>query len=162
MREKVVTILAALFEVLLLATKEVRRGRFKSYLKQLVGSDSPVKPALERLKSLALAEERQAIAETYGGVAQINTKTDRVESVVNEVRETLQNFRSEYKERTTVAHQDKLRGILEPSPFPVDFYSTFNRHRVSGTGEWLIEDEGLQSWVSGETRHLWISGGPGK
>lgn len=162
MREKVVKILAALFEVLVLATEEVKLGRFKSYFKQLIGSQSPVKPALENLRALALAEERQAIAETHNGVAQVNAKTDRVEVVVNQVNQSLQSFRSEYKERMTVEHQDKLREILEPSVFPEDYYSSFNRYRVEGTGEWLIEDEGLQSWVKGETQYLWVSGAPGK
>lgn len=161
MRVKVVTIMAALFEVLVLATKEVSRGRFKSYLKQLVGTGSPVKPALERLKALALAEERQAVAEIYGGVAQLNVKTDNMEGSIGEIRDTLRSFRSEYKERMTLAHQESLRDILDPSPFPEDFYSWFKRTKVDGTGEWLMEDEGVQSWVKGEKQHLWMSGGPG-
>jgi hypothetical protein len=161
MREKIVRILAALFEVLVLATEEIKLGRFKSYLKQLIGSESPVKPALERLKALALAEERQAIADTYNGVAQVNAKTDRVENVVQQVNQSLQSFRSEYKERMTVEHQDRLREILEPSVFPEDYYSSFTRYRVEGTGEWLLQDEGLKSWVDGETQYLWVSGAPG-
>lgn len=161
MRHKVVTIMAALFEVLVLATKEVKRGRVKSYFKQLVGMNSPVKPALERLRALALAEERQAIAETYGGVAQLNVKTDRVEGGLGEIRDTLQSFRAEYRERMTLAHQESLRDVLEPSPFPEDFYSWFRRTRVAGTGEWLLGDEGVQAWVRGEKQHLWMSGGPG-
>lgn len=161
MRVKIVTLMAALFEVLVLATKEISRGRFKSYLKNLVGSDSPVKVALERLRALSLAEEHQAIAETYGRVAQLNVKTDRVEDGIGDIRDTLQNFRAEYRERMTLAHQESLRDILEPSPYPVDSYSWFNRTRVSGTGDWLLEDEGVQRWIKGEKQHLWMSGGPG-
>jgi tetratricopeptide (TPR) repeat protein len=161
LRDKVVTIFAALFEVLVLATKEIRRGRVKSYFKSLIRSDSPVQEALERLRSLTLGEERQVLADTYGGVAQINTKTDRVEALVSQVSQNVQELRTEYRERTTAAHQNKLREILEPSPFPEDYYSSFEKYRVPKTGDWLLEDSGLQSWLRGETQYLWMSGGLG-
>ena len=161
LREKVVEIFSALFEVLVIATKQVRRGRVKSYFRNLFGADSPVADALDKLQKLTLGEERQVLADTYGGVSQINTKTDRVESLVKQVNENVQELRSEYKERTSVVHQDKLREVLEPSPFPEDFYNSFDKCRVPGTGDWLLEDSGLKSWIEGDTRYLWLSGAPG-
>lgn len=161
LRDKVVSIFAALFEVLILATKEISGGRVKAYFKSLVRSDSPVQGALDRLRNLTLGEERQVLADTYGGVAHINTKTDRVENLVNQVNQNVQELRSEYRERTTVAHQDRLREILEPSPFPEDFYSSFNKSRVNGTGDWILDDSGLKSWLKGDTQYLWMFGGPG-
>lgn len=161
LREKVVEIFSALFEVLVIATKQVRRGRVKSYFRNLFGADSPVADAVAKLQRLTLGEERQVLADTYGGVSQINTKTDRVESLVKQVNENVQELRSEYKERTSVAHQDKLREILEPSPFPEDYYTSFDKCRVSGTGEWLLEDSGLKAWSQSDTQYLWLSGGPG-
>lgn len=161
LREKIVEIFSALFEVLVIATKQVRRGRVKSYFRNLFGADSPVAEALEKLQKLTVGEERQVLADTYGGVSQINTKTDRVENLVKQVNENVQELRSEYKERTSVAHQDRLREILEPSPFPEDFYTSFDKCRVSGTGDWLLEDTGLKAWTEGDKKYLWLSGGPG-
>lgn len=162
LREKSVTILASLFEVLVLATKEARRGRVKAYFKRLFGSDSPVPPALERLKALTLSEERQVIADTYGSVSQISVKTDRVEDVLNQVHQEVSILRSEARERINATHQDKLKEILDPSPFPDDFFSYFNKSRVEGTGNWILEDEGLQSWIDTETQYLWMCGAAGK
>lgn len=34
--------------------------------------------------------------------------------------------------------------------------------RVDGTCEWIIQNKSYISWLYGDTRLLWISGGPGK
>ncbi|KAH7122968.1 hypothetical protein EDB81DRAFT_665478 [Dactylonectria macrodidyma] len=168
LREKLVAILTTLFEVLVLATKQIKRGRVKAYFKSLFGSESPVQPALDQLKALTLGEERQVIADTYGGVSDIKDTTNRVEAIVTEVdrnvaslRKEASLLRAEARERTNAAHKDKLKEILEPSPFPEDFFSAFNKSRVEGTGDWILEDESLQSWLQTETPYLWISGAAG-
>lgn len=161
LRQKLTTILAAVFEVIVIATQEIRRGRLKAYFKKLVGSEGPVQSALERMKTLILAEERLIIAETYGGVSQLNNKTDRVEEMITQVSENLQSLRFDHYGQVDMARREKLKAVLEPSPFPEDFFSAFAKSRVAGTGEWLLQDETLQSWVTGEKQYLWISGSPG-
>lgn len=161
LRAKVVSIFCALFEVFVLSTEEISGGRVKAYFKSLIGAGSPVEGSLEKLKKLTLGEERQVLADTYGGVSRIDTKTDRVEEIVTQVNEDVKELRAEYKKRTTAAHQDKLRELLQPSPFPEDYYSSFDRLRVDGTGDWIIEDDGVQAWVNGGTPYMWMSGGPG-
>lgn len=162
LRRKLVDIMASLFEVLVLAKKEVLRGRLKAYFKRLFGSDSPVQPALEKLKALTLGEERQVIAETYGDVTHIKTTTDQVYELVSQMNLNFQNLRSESWDQTNLAHRDKLREILEPSPFPEDFINGFDKSRVEGTGDWIVQDEGFQSWLRGDAKYIWINGGPGK
>lgn len=159
--EKLVTILATLFEVIVLATKELTRGRFKAYFKSLFGAESPVKTALETLRALTLGEERLVLADTYGGVAQINTKTDHVQDLVQEVNQNVIGLRAEARERTNAVHKDKLKEILEPSPFPEDFFTLFNKARAEGTGDWILQDEGLRAWLKTDTPYLWICGAPG-
>lgn len=161
LREKLVSILATLFEVLVIATEAARRGRFKAYFKKLIGSEGPAQPALDKLKALTLGEERQVLAETYGGVSQLNIKTDRVEGIVGQISRDIQEMKLEQLQVNRHSHRDKLREILEPSPFAEDFYMAFNKYRVHGTGDWLLEDEGLMSWLNGETPYLWICGSPG-
>ena len=162
MREKLISTLAALFEVIVLSSKEICRGRFWAYFKQLLSLKSPVQPALENLKSLALSEERQVVADTYGGVSELNTQTERLETIVTEVNEGVQSLRTEHYERSDVVEEDKLRHILAPSPFPDDFYNAFKKSMVPGTGDWILEDEGLSAWLRGEKPYLWISGNAGK
>lgn len=161
LREKLVSILASVFGVLIIATHEVRNGRFKSYLKRLVGFGHPVKNAVEKLEGLIASEERLIVAETYGGVVQIGNKTDKVEEIVTQVNENLQNLSFDHLGQMDIARRDRLRNILQPSPFPKDFFTAFDKSRVSGTGEWLLEDESLQSWFKGEKPFLWMNGSPG-
>lgn len=162
LRNKVVHILATLFEVFVLAAKEVRRGRVKTYFRNLVGVDSPVQGALDKLKALNIGEERQVIADTYGGVNRLEVKTDEVANMMNQVNQTVLQLKSEARERNMESAQDKLKQILEPSPFPEDFFALFNKSRAESTGEWIIKDDILKSWVDKETQFLWISGAPGK
>ncbi|KAH6609115.1 hypothetical protein Trco_002461 [Trichoderma cornu-damae] len=161
LRNKLVTILATLFEVLVIATKAARHGRLKAYFKKLVRVESPVQPALQKLNALTLGEERQVIAETYGGVAELSIKTDRVESVVTQMNQSILDLRLAQQQNRSLSYRDKLRQVLEPTPYAEDSYAAFNKYRVQGTGDWLLEDEGLTSWLRGETRHLWICGNPG-
>lgn len=161
LRAKVVTILATLFEVFVLATKEVRRGRVKSFFKRIIGRGSPVADSLEKLKALNIGEERQVLADTYGGVAQLNVKTDRVEDIVTQMNDTVLQLRTEARERSNEAHRDKLKEILEPSPFPEDFFNAIKKSRTERTGEWILKDESLHSWLKTETRFLWVSGAAG-
>lgn len=161
LRDKLVTILATLFQVLVIATKVARHGRLKAYFKRLVGIESPVQPALQKLNALTLGEERQVIAETYGGVAELNIKTDKVENLVTQMSQNILDMRLGQQSNGGLSYRDKLREILEPTPYAEDSYDAFSKYRVQGTGDWLLEDEGLKSWLQGETRHLWMCGNPG-
>ncbi|KAL7945000.1 hypothetical protein V8C42DRAFT_324282 [Trichoderma barbatum] len=161
LRNKLVNILAALFEVLVIALKVARSGRLKAYFKKLVGIESPVQPALQKLNALTLGEERQVIAETYGGVAELNIKTDKVENLITQMSQSILDMTLGQQQKGSLSYRDKLREILEPTPYAEDSYDAFAKYRVQGTGDWLLDDEGLKSWIRGETRHLWMCGNPG-
>ncbi|KAM0262176.1 hypothetical protein ACHAQJ_001921 [Trichoderma viride] len=161
LHDKLVTILATLFEVLVIATEFARHGRLKAYFKRLVGIESPVQPALQKLNALTLGEERQVIAETYGGVAELNIKTDRVEDMVTQMSQNILDLRLGQQQSGGIPYTEKLREILEPTPYAEDSYAAFTKHRVQGTGDWLLQDEGLKSWLQGESRYLWMCGNPG-
>ncbi|KAF5020614.1 hypothetical protein F66182_7363 [Fusarium sp. NRRL 66182] len=161
LRNKVVDILAHLFEVFVLAANEIRRGRFKSYFRSLAGRGSPVLEALEKLKALNIGEERQVLADTYGGVNRLNVQTDQMNDKLDEMSQTMLQMRSENRERTAAAHQDRLKEILEPSPFPQDFFSMFNKSRAESTGDWILRDGGFRAWVETRTNFLWITGAAG-
>lgn len=145
----------------MLSTQEIRRGRFKSYFKSLISSESPVQAALENLQKLTTGETRQVLADTYGGVSRIDTKTDQVQSIVTQVSQDVQELKTEYRVRASAANQDALRELLEPSPFPEDYFTSFDRSRVQGTGDWIVQDSAWKSWLHGETPYMWMSGGPG-
>ncbi|KAM0466778.1 hypothetical protein ACHAPV_000287 [Trichoderma viride] len=159
--EKLVTILATLFEVLVIATKAAHNGRLKAYFKKLIGIESPVQAALQKLNDLTLGEERQAIAETHGGVAELNIKSDRVEDMIAQMSQNVLDLRLGQQQNSGLVYREKLREILEPTPYAEDSYAAFAKHRVQGTGDWLLEDEGMKAWLQRESQYLWICGNPG-
>lgn len=161
LRAQIVAILASLFEVLVLATKETRRGRFRAYLKRLIGSESPVQPAFGKLKALTLGEERQVLADTFCNISELSTKAGQIELAVTQVNQGVQSLRVEHGEFSSLPSRDKLREILDPSPFPEDIYNAFKKSTVPQTGDWILEDEGLNAWLRGEVPYLWISGNAG-
>ncbi|EQK98368.1 NACHT and TPR domain protein [Ophiocordyceps sinensis CO18] len=161
LRAQLVTILASLFEILVLATKEIRRGRFRAYLKRLIGSGSPVQPALDKLKALTLGEERQVLADTFGNLSELSTKAGQIEHAVIQVNQGVESLRVEHREFSSLPNGDKLREILSPSPFPEDIYNAFKKSTVPHTGDWILEDEGLNAWLRGEVPYLWIVGNAG-
>ncbi|KOS22458.1 hypothetical protein ESCO_002311 [Escovopsis weberi] len=161
LRGKLVSILTVLFEVIIISTHAARQGRVRAYLRRLIAPGNPAQGALKRLNALTLSEERQVIAETYGGVSEITVKTDQVQEMVSQVSQSILEMNLERRAMKAVSHRDQLMDILEPTPFAEDYYTTFSKGRIPGTGEWLLEDEGLQAWIRGETRHLWICGNPG-
>ncbi|KAM3550904.1 hypothetical protein ARSEF4850_008116 [Beauveria asiatica] len=161
LKEKLTTILATLFKVLVISTQEVRRGRFKAYFKRLFGMGSPIKEALEKLQALTTGEEKLVLAETYGSVSTLHDTTERVENLVSLVNENVRNLRLDHLGQIDLYQRDKLKAVLEPSPFAEDFYSAFLKSRIAGTGDWILQDETLQSWIKGEKQYLWICGSPG-
>lgn len=161
LRQKVVSILVALFEVIVLATKEIRRGRLRAYFKRLIGSSSPVQPALDRLKALTQGEERQVLADTFGGVSDIGVKAGRIESIVTQVNHGVQVLQVEHRELANRPKDEKLRAILNPSPFADDIYCALKKSIVPNTGAWILADEGLASWLRAEVPYLWIFGNAG-
>ncbi len=153
--------MATLFEVLVISTQEIRRGRFKAYFKRLFGIGSPVKESLEKLQALTTGEEKLVLAETYGSVSTLHETTERVENLFSLVNENVKNLRLDHLGQIDLFQRDKLKAVLDPSPFPEDFYSAFTKSRIAETGDWILEDETLQSWIRGEKQHLWICGSPG-
>jgi len=159
LREKVVQILAALFETLLIATEEVNRGRFKAYVRKVFGRDSKVPEALQKLESLTKGEEGLVMAETLASIK----RTLSLQHRLDEKMDQMDNFlRAETREKTALTNRQKIKEILEPSVYPEDRYNSLKNSRTPGTGDWLVEDASFKSWVDGEFPFLWICGNPGK
>jgi tetratricopeptide (TPR) repeat protein len=146
---------------LVIATKEVRHGRFRAYVKKLFGSDSGVQDVMKKLEALTQGEERQVIAETMAGVKKSLSNQERLVEMLAKVDINLQTLSAETREKTATTHRDKLKDILQPSVFPEDAYIGFNKSRTDKTGDWILDDPSFQSWLDGSTRFLWISGNPG-
>ena len=51
--------------------------------------------------------------------------------------------------------------VTDPKVDRADLIAT-KGERTEGTCEWLLQDDAYHSWLRGDVRCLWISGGPGK
>jgi hypothetical protein len=85
LRDKIVKILVTLFEVLVLATAEIRQGRAKAYFKRLIGQESPVNEPLKRLAILTEAERGIVGAETLAVVKQSLSNEERLYEMMSRV-----------------------------------------------------------------------------
>lgn len=155
LRERVVKILAALFETLIIATEEVNRGRVKAYFRRVFLKDSKVPGALAKLDSLTKGEEGLVMAETLASIK-------RSISLQHHLAEEVESLRAETRERTALTNRQRMKSILEPSVYADDRYNSLNNSRTRGTGDWLVEDPTFKSWVEGEFPFIWISGNPGE
>ncbi|PKS12340.1 hypothetical protein jhhlp_001640 [Lomentospora prolificans] len=154
LREKVIQILAALFETLLIATEEVNRGRVKAYFRKVFGRESKVPEALAKLDSLTKGEEGLVMAETLASIK-------RTLSLQHRLAEEIDNLRAETREKTALSNRQMIKEILQPSVYPEDRYNLLKGSRTPSTGDWLVADASFKSWVAGEFPFLWICGNPG-
>ncbi|KAH7349632.1 NACHT and TPR domain-containing protein [Plectosphaerella cucumerina] len=161
LRDKIVKILVTLFEVLVLATAEIRQGRAKAYFKRLIGQESPVNEPLKRLAILTEAERGIVGAETLAVVKQSLSNEERLYEMMSRVDINVQTLRSQTREMALSTNKDKLKGILQPTVYPRDTYDVLDRTRTQGTCEWVLNDPSLDLWLSGQIRFLWITGNPG-
>lgn len=164
---KVSEILATVFEALVLAASEVRRGRLKAYFKRLFGHESPIPDVMQRLAALTEAEEKLVMAETNAGVKRSLSNQDKLLEIISRVDVSIQTIRAEARqepqtrEQALSTNRTKLKGILRPSAYAQDIYLGLSRTRTAGTGDWLLEDASLKAWIAGDIRFLWICGNPG-
>lgn len=166
LHDKVVEILATVFECLVLATKEVERGRLKSYFRRIFGQGSPIPDVIKRISVLTDAETRLVNAETNAVVKRSLSNQDRLLEIISRVDVNVQTIRTESrepqtKEQALSSNRSKLKTILRPSTYPEDTYLALNRTRTPGTGNWIVEDPSMKAWIAGDVRFLWICGNPG-
>ncbi|KAL4916393.1 NACHT and TPR domain protein [Aspergillus aurantiobrunneus] len=186
--DKFSDILAALIEVLALATKTIQRGRLRTFAKNLLwGSADPVHAALERLDKLTRVEEylvgaetlteskrtgrvvseiSVVLSETNTAVVESGRTVDQMSRQVDEIQEALGNLVvsvNQGKQQNDEALQDLVRQTLLPSRIDSakEWYDKINKARVPGTGDWVLKEHVFQSWIKKDKPILFMSGNPG-
>ncbi|KAN0103882.1 hypothetical protein V8E52_011560 [Russula decolorans] len=120
MTDLIVEIMVEVLTILAIATKEVKRGRFKKYFKKLMGNRE-IEDSLERLDKLTQEEARMASAEQLkmthivdGKVTVVDDRVRGVEGQVEGVRGDVQDVRVDVQD-VRVDVQDTLTAMSEPS-----------------------------------------------
>jgi len=104
MTDMIVEIMAEVLTILAIATKEVKRGPLKKYLKKLAGNRD-IEDSLERLDKLTQEEARMASAELLkmtqsvdGKVMGVDDRVKGVEGKMQDVRDDVQDVRGDVRD----------------------------------------------------------------
>ncbi|KAF8495948.1 hypothetical protein F5888DRAFT_512217 [Russula emetica] len=139
-------IMVEVLNVLGIATKEIRQGRMKTYLKKLIGR-TDLEDALKRLDRLTQEETRMAAAQV---LKVANTIDDRMKDVHDGVDQMKGNQ----------LRQDLRRWLSPPDP-STNHNIACNAHH-EGTATWFFRGSIYQDWKSTSSEPLlWIYGKPG-
>lgn len=168
LNHKLADILTTLLEVFALARQEVKHGRLFSFGKNILLGNYDGKGAMEKLTKLIASEGSLVEAETLTEVKVANVTLTRVDFNMTELTKRVESISfaqqrslTESQEVKVKGHKDHVKKVLQPGTSADDIYSTINRSRVPGTGDWIRNEKDFQDWINKETPILWVSGTPG-
>ncbi|KAN0118906.1 hypothetical protein V8E52_004678 [Russula decolorans] len=171
------TITAIMVEVLNfigIATKEIKQGRTKKYLKKLMGKND-IEDALKRLDRLTQEEARMAAAQLMkvtntidnrvGGIADnvlvVNDRVAGIDDRVAGVDERVAGVDEHSIILTGNQLRQDLRKWLSPPDPSTNHNIECNAHH-KGTATWFFEGRTYKEWKSTASESLlWIHGKPG-
>ncbi|KAH9053583.1 hypothetical protein EDB87DRAFT_1690207 [Lactarius vividus] len=172
MTEIITKIMVEVLTIFGLATKELRRGSAKKFLKRLAGR-TDLEDALKRLDNLTQEEARMALAEilriTHSVRDEVKVVDDKVQVVIDDNKEA----RVAVEEATSIIQQTAnnvdeikwnqliqlLRAWLSPSD-PSTNHNIARRAQHKGTAVWFFQCNIFIEWKSIGSL-LWIYGKPG-
>ncbi|KAI0301669.1 hypothetical protein B0F90DRAFT_1950194, partial [Multifurca ochricompacta] len=186
MTDIIVKIMVEVLGILALATKEIKQGSAKKYLKKLAGR-TDIEDALGRLDKLTHDEALMATAQLLkltnsvdNKVTSVNDKVTTVDDKVTRVDEKVMVVINESKEAKLVAKETKvilqhaastadqvkrnqlrqdLRRWLSPPDPSINHNIACGAHH-SGTASWFFQGSIFSDWKSSGSL-LWIHGKPG-
>ncbi|KAH9989294.1 hypothetical protein BJV77DRAFT_1151561 [Russula vinacea] len=157
MVDTITTIMVEVLSILAIATKEVRQGRTKKYLKKLVGR-TDIEDALKRLDKLTQEEARMATAQ----VLRVKVVDDKVATVIDDGKDAkvvMQQTASDVDQVKRNQSRQDLRRWLSP-PDPSTNHNIACRAHYKGTATWFFQGSVYNEWKSTASL-LWIHGKPG-
>ncbi|KAF8460885.1 hypothetical protein DFH94DRAFT_360973 [Russula ochroleuca] len=162
-----VKIIVELLSTLALATKQVKQGRIKKFVKKLRG-ENDIEATLQRLDRLTLDEARATAAQTlevvYGLVQQRKAVMEDGNESAPSISGALESIQ-EIVSKMNKAERDKVRQDVRnwfSPPDPWKNHNVVHESRHSRTGSWLIQGDTYEEWKSsGSSSLLWINGKPG-
>ncbi|KAH9020277.1 hypothetical protein EDB83DRAFT_2231722, partial [Lactarius deliciosus] len=189
MTDIIVKIMVEVLNILAIATKEIKQGRTKKYLKKLVGK-TDIEDALRRLDKLTQEEVRMATAQllkiTHGVDYEVTKIDDEVKGVDDKLKDVGDSVKLVLDGARCVrfSYRPLLRGPATPTPVPSMLnILTGNQWRQDlrkwlsspdpstnhiilcgtqhqGTAIWFFQGSLLAKWKSTGSL-LWIHGKPG-
>ncbi|KAI0271193.1 hypothetical protein BGY98DRAFT_1100336 [Russula aff. rugulosa BPL654] len=144
MTDVIVKIMIEILSILGIATKEIRQGRSKKFVRKLLGRKD-VEDALKRLDTLTMEEARMAITETRNVTHSVD---DKVAGLIEDV-----------KEANAEEKGLKLQNWLSPPDSSTNHNIARKAHH-KGTTSWFFQGGIFEEWKRSSSL-LWIHGKPG-
>ena len=157
LRAKIVEILGCLLEILAVAEKAIRQGRWKKYAKVVfLGADDPVKASFDRLAKLFGALDGLVLTIDYATNQRVDKRTDEISKTGKETLEIVKTMQQ--------GLQDKLRKDLLDWLSPTDFGTRQDdllADKEKDTGQWFLDSPEFNRWIGGPKQILFCPGIPG-
>ncbi|KAF8487161.1 hypothetical protein DFH94DRAFT_641656, partial [Russula ochroleuca] len=180
MTDTIVQIMVEVLSILGIATKEIKQGRMKTYLKKLIGR-SDIENALKRLDKLTLEESRMAAAETLKAthavdervkgvavtvgsidnrVAGVDDRVAGVDERVVGIDERVVGVDERVQRAANDVDEMKRHSQMALTTRPLDEPQHRMRYSSQETATWFFQGSIFQEWKSTGSL-LWIHGKPG-
>jgi len=162
----IIQIVVEMLSILGIATKEIKDGRTKKYVKRLFFRRTDLEDALKRLDKLTHEEVRMATAEVLKLTHTVNKRVEAVDDKItvvidhgNEAKEAMRQTASNLDH----VKQNQLRGNIHKWLSPSDPSTNHNIARGThhrGTSAWFFEGSIFREWKTTGSL-LWVHGKPG-
>ncbi|KAN0130231.1 hypothetical protein V8E53_011988 [Lactarius tabidus] len=165
MTDMIVKIMVEVLNIFAIATKEMKQGRAKKFLKKLVGRKD-IEDALKRLDKLTQEEARMAAAQTLKLTHAIDNKLREVDDKMNifikdgkDTKGVIQRTSNNVDDMKWNQLRECLRKWVTPPDPSTNQNIACDLHH-GGTAEWFSQGSIFTEWKSAGSL-LWIYGKPG-
>ncbi|KAH9962804.1 NACHT domain-containing protein [Lactifluus volemus] len=153
MKNLIAKIMAEILGILAIATKEIRQGWGKRYLKKLTGK-TDIEDALTRLEKLSNDEALTATVQVLEAADSMDGKMEQVVDVTQQIESDVGDLKRDHL-------QANLQTWLSP-PDPSINYNTARDAYHNGTATWFTRGHTYQDWkTSGSGSLFWVHGKAG-
>ncbi|KAF8504919.1 hypothetical protein F5888DRAFT_813349 [Russula emetica] len=158
MTDVIVKIMIEILSILAIATKEIKQGQSKKFVKKLLGRND-IEDALKRLDTLTMEEARMAIAETLNVTHKMDDKVAVLVDDVKEANAGMQRSANIADEEKQSQLREKLQHWLSPPDSSTNHNLARKAHH-KGTTSWFFQGGIFEEWKRSSSL-LWIHGKPG-
>ncbi|KAN0130191.1 hypothetical protein V8E53_011948 [Lactarius tabidus] len=158
MTDIIVKIMIEVLNIFAIATKEIKQGRAKKYLKKLIGKKE-MEDALKRLDKLTQEEARMAAAEILRLTQIVDNKVTTVVNDGKETKQVVQQIASSLDDIKWDQIRESLRRWVT-SPDPSTNHNIACGIQHVGSAQWFFQGGIFAEWKSIGAL-LWIHGKPG-
>ncbi|KAI0262276.1 hypothetical protein BGY98DRAFT_1182286, partial [Russula aff. rugulosa BPL654] len=154
----IVRIMVEVLSILAAATKEIKQGRMKKYLKKLIGK-TDIEDALKKLDKLTNEEVRMVTAQVLEATHTVEHKVTVVIDEGKETRVVIQQMADDMDQvKRNQLRLDLHRWLSPPDP-SINHNIACGAHRKQ-RAEWFFQGSIFTEWKSNGSL-LWLHGKPG-